>query len=143
MSVLEAYDLSIRFGGVQANRDVSVAISEWEIVGIIGPNGAGKTTLFNLITGFYKPDSGRVILKGVEVTDVPVHHRDALVALQHRDLALELVREPPVVGVEKREQLAACFLDGAVACARATGVLLPHDADALAVCNQDFLGLIR
>ena len=49
MSVLEAYDLSIRFGGVQANLDVSVAVQEWEIVGVIGPNGAGKTTLFNLI----------------------------------------------------------------------------------------------
>src|SRR6188768_2310198 len=78
MSVLEARDLSIRFGGVQANRDVSMKIGEWEIVGVIGPNGAGKTTLFNLITGFYKPDSGRVILKGVEVTDVPVHHRAAM-----------------------------------------------------------------
>ena len=59
MSVLETRDLSIRFGGVQANRDVSVAIGEGEIVGVIGPNGAGKTTLFNMITGFYKPDSGR------------------------------------------------------------------------------------
>ena len=55
MSVLEAVDLSIRFGGVQANRDVSVAVGECEIVGVIGPNGAGKTTLFNMITGFYTP----------------------------------------------------------------------------------------
>ena len=85
MSVLEGHDLSvraegvsIRFGGVQANRDVSVAIGEWEIVGIIGPNGAGKTTLFNLITGFYQPDSGRVIIKGVDVTEMPVHQRAAM-----------------------------------------------------------------
>ena len=69
MSVLEATNLSIRFGGVQANRDVSIAIGEYEIVGIIGPNGAGKTTLFNLITGFYTPDTGRVILKGHDVTE--------------------------------------------------------------------------
>ncbi len=78
MSVLEATDLSIRFGGVQANRDVSMKIGEYEIVGIIGPNGAGKTTLFNLITGFYTPDSGRVVFKGVEVTNLPVHKRSAL-----------------------------------------------------------------
>src|SRR5687767_9118941 len=85
MSVLESRNLSvhaesvsIRFGGVQANRDVSVAIGEWEIVGIIGPNGAGKTTLFNLITGFYAPDSGRVILKGIDITDKPVHERAAM-----------------------------------------------------------------
>ena len=44
MSVLEARDLSIRFGGVQANLDVSIAVDEYEIVGVIGPNGAGKTT---------------------------------------------------------------------------------------------------
>jgi len=78
MSVLEAIDLSIRFGGVQANRDVSMAIGEYEIVGIIGPNGAGKTTLFNLITGFYPPDSGRVKLKGRDITDLPVHRRAGL-----------------------------------------------------------------
>ena len=58
MSVLEAHDLCIRFGGVQANLDVSIAVDEYEIVGVIGPNGAGKTTLFNMITGFYTPDRG-------------------------------------------------------------------------------------
>ncbi|MBA3604375.1 MAG: ABC transporter ATP-binding protein [Actinomycetota bacterium] len=78
MSVLETYDLSIRFGGVQANRDVSVRVGEWEIVGVIGPNGAGKTTLFNMITGFYTPNSGRIMYRGQEITDLPVHERAAL-----------------------------------------------------------------
>src|SRR5687768_6466392 len=78
MSVLETVQVSIRFGGVQANRDVSVAVSEWEIVGIIGPNGAGKTTLFNLITGFFAPDSGRVLHHGRNITGLPVHERAAL-----------------------------------------------------------------
>ena len=78
MSVLETVEVSIRFGGVQANRDVSVAVSEWEIVGVIGPNGAGKTTLFNLITGFYPPDSGRVLHHGRDITRLPVHERAAL-----------------------------------------------------------------
>jgi len=78
MSVLETYDLSIRFGGVQANRDVSVTVGEWEIVGVIGPNGAGKTTLFNMVTGFYTPDTGRIIYRGRDITGMPVHERAAL-----------------------------------------------------------------
>jgi branched-chain amino acid transport system ATP-binding protein len=77
MSVLEVRDVSIRFGGVQALADVNLSVSEWEIVGIIGPNGAGKTTLFNCITGFYEPTSGRVLHRGIDVTDLPVHIRAA------------------------------------------------------------------
>jgi branched-chain amino acid transport system ATP-binding protein len=78
MSVLETYDLCIRFGGVQANLDVSISVGEWEIVGVIGPNGAGKTTLFNMITGFYRPDSGRIVYRGQDITRRPVHERSAL-----------------------------------------------------------------
>jgi len=78
MPVLETVEVSIRFGGVQANRDVSVALGEWEIVGIIGPNGAGKTTLFNLITGFHRPDSGRILHRGRDITRLPVHARAEL-----------------------------------------------------------------
>jgi len=78
MSVLETIDLSIRFGGVQANRDVSVSVGELEIVGVIGPNGAGKTTLFNMITGFYTPDTGRIIYRGQDITGLAVHERAQL-----------------------------------------------------------------
>lgn len=78
MSVLEARNCSISFGGVQANREVSLTASEWEIVGVIGPNGAGKTTLFNLITGFNRPDQGSIWFKGVDVTGLGVHERAAL-----------------------------------------------------------------
>jgi branched-chain amino acid transport system ATP-binding protein len=78
MSVLETRGVSIRFGGVQAAHDVSISIGEWEIVGIIGPNGAGKTTTFNIITGFYRPNSGSVWYKGEDITDVGVHERTAL-----------------------------------------------------------------
>jgi branched-chain amino acid transport system ATP-binding protein len=78
MSVLETRSLSIRFGGIQAARDVSIQLGEWEIVGIIGPNGAGKTTTFNMITGFYKPTSGSVLFKGQDITSLPVHKRAAL-----------------------------------------------------------------
>ena len=78
MSVLETVSVSVRFGGVFANTDVSMSVGEWEIVGIIGPNGAGKTTAFNVITGFYHPNAGRVMYKGRDVTDLGVHERAAL-----------------------------------------------------------------
>ena len=78
MSVLETRGCSIRFGGVQAALDVSIAVGEWEIVGIIGPNGAGKTTTFNMITGFYKPNQGSVWFKGRDITDLGVHERTRL-----------------------------------------------------------------
>ncbi len=78
MSVLETRGISVRFGGIYANTDVSIKVGELEIVGIIGPNGAGKTTAFNVITGFYKPDRGRVIFKGRDVTGLAVHERAAL-----------------------------------------------------------------
>ncbi|MEM2793109.1 MAG: ABC transporter ATP-binding protein [Candidatus Methanomethylicia archaeon] len=57
-----------RFGGITAVNNVSLRISRNEIVGLIGPNGSGKTTLVNLISGFYKPDSGRVIFEGIDIT---------------------------------------------------------------------------
>jgi branched-chain amino acid transport system ATP-binding protein len=78
MSVLEVQRCSIRFGGVQAARDVTLKAGEWEIVGVIGPNGAGKTTTFNIISGFYRPDEGRVRFKGRDVTGLGVHERTAL-----------------------------------------------------------------
>ena len=78
MSVLEVKGVSIRFGGVQAAREVSLAVGEWEIVGIIGPNGAGKTTTFNMITGFYAPDTGSIWYRGKDVTRLSVDERAAL-----------------------------------------------------------------
>ena len=64
--LLRAENISIAFGGLQALNDVSLEIYPGEIMGIIGPNGAGKTTMLNIINGFYKPDSGRVIFEGKE-----------------------------------------------------------------------------
>ena len=57
-----------QFGGLTANRDVSLEIASGEIVGLIGPNGAGKTTLFNCISGHYHPDQGRIVFDGHDVS---------------------------------------------------------------------------
>ena len=78
MSVLEVSDLSIRFGGLQALQDVSLQVNEFEIVGLIGPNGAGKTTAFNCITGFYTPNTGKVVYRGQDVTRTPPHKKAAM-----------------------------------------------------------------
>jgi branched-chain amino acid transport system ATP-binding protein len=73
--VLDVHEVSIRFGGLQALADVSIRVNDGEIVGLIGPNGAGKTTCFNCITGFYTPNTGRVLFQGEDVTGLPVHER--------------------------------------------------------------------
>jgi len=61
MKILQVEHLSKAFGGIHANEDISFEIEQGEILGIIGPNGAGKSTLFDLITGYTRPDSGRVL----------------------------------------------------------------------------------
>ena len=67
-TILRVEGLSKRFGGVVAVEDVSFELKRGELLGVIGPNGSGKTTLVNLITGFVKPDSGRVIYQGRNIT---------------------------------------------------------------------------
>ena len=62
-----------RFGGLTAVREVSLEVRAGDLLGIIGPNGAGKTTLFNVIAGYYRPDEGRVLFDGHDVTGRPAH----------------------------------------------------------------------
>ena len=68
MALLEVNHLNISFGGLHAVDDFHVSIEKGQLYGLIGPNGAGKTTVFNLLTGVYKPDAGKVILDGKDIT---------------------------------------------------------------------------
>jgi len=71
MAFLQVEGLCKSFGGLRAIRDLNFSVEEGEIVGIIGPNGSGKTTALNLVTGFLKPDSGKVTFRGADITGLP------------------------------------------------------------------------
>jgi branched-chain amino acid transport system ATP-binding protein len=73
--ILRTEGLGKRFDGVVAASDVSITIPRGELRCIIGPNGAGKSTLFSLLCGIYRPDAGRVFLKGEDVTRLPAFRR--------------------------------------------------------------------
>lgn len=73
MALLEVKNVTMKFGSLLANHDVSFNVDEGTIVGLIGPNGAGKTTLFNCIAGYYKPTSGKIIFDGKDITNLPAY----------------------------------------------------------------------
>ncbi len=71
--ILAVEDVSKAFGGLKAVNHASLEVAEGSITGLIGPNGAGKTTLFNLVSGFLKPDSGRITFQGERIDGLPPH----------------------------------------------------------------------
>jgi branched-chain amino acid transport system ATP-binding protein len=71
--LLKTENVTKRFGGLSALTEVGISIQRGEIVGLIGPNGSGKTTLFNCISGFYKPEAGKVFLEAEEITRLEPH----------------------------------------------------------------------
>jgi branched-chain amino acid transport system ATP-binding protein len=76
--VLAAQGLALRFGAVEALKDVSISVAPGEIHAIIGPNGAGKSSLLNCLSGFYRPQSGAVTFESREITEFKPHRRAAL-----------------------------------------------------------------
>ncbi|HBO70238.1 MAG TPA: ABC transporter ATP-binding protein [Deltaproteobacteria bacterium] len=73
MSILSVEGLGKAFGGLRALSSVDFSVRQGEIFGIIGPNGSGKTTLVNCITGFVRPDEGKVFFRGRDITRWPAH----------------------------------------------------------------------
>lgn len=78
MSLLILENITKRFGGLVAVDQVSLEIKHGEFVGIVGPNGSGKTTLFNVISGVFFPEEGRVVFEGQDITTLPPYKRAPL-----------------------------------------------------------------
>ena len=119
--MLEISRLTRRFGGLLAVNDVSFSVGAGEVVSVVGPNGAGKTTLFNLITGVLKPDGGRVVFDGKDITG----------AAPHRLAAMGVARTFQNIRLFKHLNALENVMIGQVAGAR-SGVL-----DALACTSRD------
>ena len=72
---LEFRDVSKRFGAIQAVDNASLSITKGEVFSLLGPSGCGKTTMLRLAAGFERPDTGRVLLDGEDITDLPPEKR--------------------------------------------------------------------
>jgi branched-chain amino acid transport system ATP-binding protein len=87
--LLRIENISLAFGGIAALTDVSVSVAEGRVTAVIGPNGAGKTSLFNVISGFYRPNAGRVTFGDRDVLALPGHARSAMgIARTFQNIAL-------------------------------------------------------
>lgn len=128
MGLLSVRNLSKSFGGVAANSDISLHVDEGELVGIIGPNGAGKTTLFDQICGFRRPDAGRVLFDGEDITSLRPDRRCA-------------------AGMARTFQIVRVFADLTVLQNVMVGALLRHknvaDAERLAQGMLERVGLVE
>jgi len=104
-ALLAIENLGKRFGGLAAVQDLSFEVAEHEILGLIGPNGAGKSTLFNLINGVFKPDSGRVVFRGADITGMAPY----LVARAGLARTHQIVQPLGAMSVRENCTVGACF----------------------------------
>jgi len=104
MLKLQAEELSKSYRGRKVVDDVELEIGQGEVVGLLGPNGAGKTTTFYILVGLARPDSGRVLLNGEEITDLPMY-------LRARSGISYLPQEPSVFRQLTCEQILLAVLE--------------------------------
>ncbi len=88
-SVLQARDITLRFGGVTALAEVAIDVRDNELLAIIGPNGAGKSSLMNVLSGFYQPQQGSVHYRGQDIKGRAVHQ----IAAHDRTVGVDEVTE--------------------------------------------------
>ena len=90
MHTLTTEDLGKSYGGRQVVRGVSIEVRQGEVVGLLGPNGAGKTTSFYMIVGLVRPDTGRILADGVDITRLPMY-------LRARDFGISYLPQEPSI----------------------------------------------
>ena len=147
--LLQLQDLSIAFGGVRAVQGVSLNVTAGTLTALIGPNGAGKTTLFALMSGFLKPDRGRVLFAGADITGQPPHANAALGLTRTfqivQPFAAQTVRQNIAVGAHLHEARRGAALAAAEAVAQRVGLAAQLDKPAsdLTVAGRKRLELAR
>ncbi len=122
--MLEGRDLTKRFGGLVALSQIDFEVGEGSIVGLIGPNGSGKTTLFNLISGFEKPEEGRIVFQSKEITSLK---------------PFEIAR----LGIARTFQIVRPLKEMTVLENVAAGVLYGRGKREIAEAKQEALDLLR
>jgi branched-chain amino acid transport system ATP-binding protein len=157
--ILEVKGIGKRFGGLTALSDVSFSIAAGEIYGLIGPNGAGKTTLFNVLTGIYRQDEGRVRFRGEALED-PTPDRIATLGIAQRgnelarhlsygdqrrlEIARALATEPrllaldePAAGMNATEKVELRKLLESIRADGVTILLIEHDVRlVMGLCDR-------
>ncbi|WP_457548518.1 ABC transporter ATP-binding protein [Archaeoglobus sp.] len=103
--ILKVKGVTKRFGGLVALNNVSFEVKRQEIVGIIGPNGAGKTTLFNVISGVYKPEEGRIVFNGKDITGLSPFKIARLGIAR----TFQIVKPLSELSVRENVMVGACF----------------------------------
>lgn len=129
-ALLKLEGVTKRFGGLTAVNRVSLEVAPGEALGIVGPNGSGKTTLFNIISGVYRPEEGRVIFEGKDITDLPPHRR------AHLGIGRTFQIPRPFAAATVRENVAIGALFG-----RLNGQIGVHEALEIADHYLEVLGL--